>query len=775
MGGNKKESYKKTSLGSKAKGPEKPSCSSARKHQSEPMSKSPIASTSAAAANVTPAKTFAHAVATGSNPGQVTAGVEKLTRKHGVRCLMSSTHGIEAYIKAAAEVVGHSAVVAASKMYGKAIIFARTLTAVHTLVQRGITVGGSYVPVEPLEGLGTRVVLSNVPPFLQDHLLYPHLQALGELKSNMSRIPLGCKESRLRHVLSFKRQVQLLLPRGQDTIEGSFGVPFEGVLYKIFYSTEEVRCFLCKNLGHTRQSCPKGQIKTTAPVPAPSASNKTSYPAGTISAGSSKGISPSLKNLKVAVTQPTSTTSKPPPSSLKTSKAAACLTIAAKEKGGKHVKASPRVTVVPITKKCTPVMGTPEGVGVPMIATSVGVGADSGLSSSDAKKKRKFKSNWLVPEEWASVVNDGAPPSKGKKGSKTSAPHVVTLSGPTVGHDQPVSDHALLPPDQVGNNEVNGLHGLEHGSVGFPTESGVQYLPQNHLEDLPLECKETPNETPAEWAVSVPEVLRFGNCNQPQFLVPQGISLQEGENIGLTPIQDPADKTAGKDGEGGVVDTEEGSQTTSTVHAKISLPLSSTDPNVIAIQKAQEVVERAEANHRASKALPVAGELISSVAPVSNTSKCVSSEVEGTPEPLQGLQKSDSDTFPATTCGEILKALVERGDYQSLSQEELMDEGNIEEEVDIGVANPSTPIIPAEELKKFLESTLGVKLEKKMHMALEKWHDLPLVINSVRQYIKVIKEAKNYGTAEYLRIMKFHKKCLSHQTLMKVKALPKTQ
>lgn len=91
---------------------------------------------------MTSTKTCAQAVDTGSNSSQITAGAEQLTRKHGVRCLLSGAHGIDSYKKAAADVMGSSAIVAASKIYGKAIIFACTITIVHKLVQRGIIVGG---------------------------------------------------------------------------------------------------------------------------------------------------------------------------------------------------------------------------------------------------------------------------------------------------------------------------------------------------------------------------------------------------------------------------------------------------------------------------------------------------------------------------------------------------------------------------------------------------------------------------------------------------------
>ncbi|CAM5171809.1 unnamed protein product, partial [Eretmochelys imbricata] len=183
-----------------------------------------------------------------------------LTRKHGVRCLLvpASPH-VETYVQALAKVVGPTAIVAASKMYGKVVFFLASEDAAQEAVERGLTVGGVFVPLEPLEDLGVRLVLTSVPPFLPNAALLPALSTLGKLVSVISPLPLGCKDPTLRHIFSFRRQVQLLPPAGardEEALEGSFLVPYQGARYRVFYSTGEARCYLCRSAGHVRRDCP---------------------------------------------------------------------------------------------------------------------------------------------------------------------------------------------------------------------------------------------------------------------------------------------------------------------------------------------------------------------------------------------------------------------------------------------------------------------------------------------------------------------------------------
>ncbi|XP_074988995.1 uncharacterized protein LOC142073349 [Caretta caretta] len=182
------------------------------------------------------------------------------TRKHGVRCLLvpASPH-VETYVQALATVLGPTAIVAASKMYGKVVFFLASEAVAQEVVEKGLAVGGVFVPLEPLEDLGVRLVLTSIPPFLPNAALLPALSTLGKPISVISPLPLGCKDPAPRHILSFCRQVQLLPPpaaRDGEVLEGSFLVPYQRARYWVYYSTGEARCYLCRSVGHVQRDCP---------------------------------------------------------------------------------------------------------------------------------------------------------------------------------------------------------------------------------------------------------------------------------------------------------------------------------------------------------------------------------------------------------------------------------------------------------------------------------------------------------------------------------------
>jgi len=148
-------------------------------------------------------------------------------------------------------------------MYGKAVFFLRAERAVHLALDRGLTVGGTFLAVDPLEATALRILLSNVLPYVPAELLLPHLHLLGEVRSGVTPIPLGLRDATFRHIYSFRRQVFVRMAR-EECLEGDFDFPFQGATYRVFWSVDGVRCHACKEVGHVRKNCPAS--KATDPT-----------------------------------------------------------------------------------------------------------------------------------------------------------------------------------------------------------------------------------------------------------------------------------------------------------------------------------------------------------------------------------------------------------------------------------------------------------------------------------------------------------------------------
>ncbi|CAM4661564.1 unnamed protein product [Lepidochelys kempii] len=144
-------------------------------------------------------------------------------------------------------------------MYGKVFFFLASEAAAQEAVEKGLVVGGVFVPLKLLEVLGACLVLTSVLPFLPNAALLPALSTLGKPISIVSPLPLGCKDPSLHHVLSFRWQGQLQLPPAMcdgEVLKESFLVPYQGAPYRVHYSTGEARCYLCRAMGHVRRDCP---------------------------------------------------------------------------------------------------------------------------------------------------------------------------------------------------------------------------------------------------------------------------------------------------------------------------------------------------------------------------------------------------------------------------------------------------------------------------------------------------------------------------------------
>jgi hypothetical protein len=106
-------------------------------------------------------------------------------------------------------------------MNGAVVIFLDQLEKVNRVVEAGITVNEMFVQVLPLAEPATRVVLSNVPPFITDEFLSRELSRHGKIASPVKK-SMSCKSNLLKHVVSHRRQLYMILNNRNEELNLRF-------------------------------------------------------------------------------------------------------------------------------------------------------------------------------------------------------------------------------------------------------------------------------------------------------------------------------------------------------------------------------------------------------------------------------------------------------------------------------------------------------------------------------------------------------------------------
>ncbi|TDH00073.1 hypothetical protein EPR50_G00183800 [Perca flavescens] len=171
---------------------------------------------------------------------------------------------VEEVLLAVGEQVGYDNLSFASRMNKAVVVFMKDEQLVHQLIESGVFIRDSFVQVSPLSVPSTRITVSGVPPFIPDELLGNELQRFGKFASGFKTVTLGCKDPKLRHVQSLRRQVFMFLDSPTQTLEVSFRVKHGHGSYMVYASSGQLKCFECGDVGHKRFACPHRQQALTA-------------------------------------------------------------------------------------------------------------------------------------------------------------------------------------------------------------------------------------------------------------------------------------------------------------------------------------------------------------------------------------------------------------------------------------------------------------------------------------------------------------------------------
>ena len=183
-------------------------------------------------------------------------GSPPMSIRHGVRVVSDARYSVEQVLLALGEQIGHGNITYGSRMSKAVVAFVREERLVHVLVEKGLVLDDQYIAVSPLFVPSTRVTVSGVPPFIPNELLEKELTRFGKFASGFRTVRLGCKDARLQHVQSLRRQAFMYLHNQSQTLEVSFKVKFENGFYTVYASDGVMKCFECGDVGHKRSSCP---------------------------------------------------------------------------------------------------------------------------------------------------------------------------------------------------------------------------------------------------------------------------------------------------------------------------------------------------------------------------------------------------------------------------------------------------------------------------------------------------------------------------------------
>lgn len=93
---------------------------------------------------------------------QASVQTSGLSLRHGIRCVTQAGVPVEDVLLDVAERLGHENIMLASRMNKAVVIFLKEENLVDGLIESGISVSGTFVSVQPLVSITTKVTVSNV-------------------------------------------------------------------------------------------------------------------------------------------------------------------------------------------------------------------------------------------------------------------------------------------------------------------------------------------------------------------------------------------------------------------------------------------------------------------------------------------------------------------------------------------------------------------------------------------------------------------------------------
>lgn len=165
---------------------------------------------------------------------------------------------LEEYLTALANVINPQKIIFASRISDQRIcIYFTDQETVEKLIkeQKTLTIGENQIVIRRLNNPSTKLIISYAWPEIPNETIAQKLIEIGlKLTSPINYLRIGTRNENLININSFRRQVYI--SKNENLyIPDSLIVEFEERQYKIYLSEDNLRCPICKKLGHTENLC----------------------------------------------------------------------------------------------------------------------------------------------------------------------------------------------------------------------------------------------------------------------------------------------------------------------------------------------------------------------------------------------------------------------------------------------------------------------------------------------------------------------------------------
>ncbi|KAI5737068.1 hypothetical protein M8J76_008509 [Diaphorina citri] len=185
---------------------------------------------------------------------------------------------IDKYFIAVGEIVGFQNIIYGGKNGSKIVMHLSSQSILNDFVSKNetIKIDDDVLPIRKLIDPGLILYLHNTAPHLPNDLLEEELKKTVRLLSEIKLTNYGMRDPRLRHILAYKRQVQIPT-EDKAKVPIYMNVTWKNIPHTIHLSFDSPRCYSCGKEGHISKNCLEStqstiqkrldDIKAPAPVP----------------------------------------------------------------------------------------------------------------------------------------------------------------------------------------------------------------------------------------------------------------------------------------------------------------------------------------------------------------------------------------------------------------------------------------------------------------------------------------------------------------------------